>query len=174
MKEHRITVGEFNERIGFSRSRPDVYYWLTARGAPSPENRERIARGTGLPLEAVTPRNANGHDGPAPISAAHAATIHAMHAGPSVGGARGGARIGAGRTPDATQFMFTLDSTGSARVRLDVTLPLLRAMPLADFLMRMFSDLHVDVMPDTDSASDEATDSAAAVINDDITESMGA
>ena len=104
-KANNKTVHDINEMIGKDRHYSLGYHWLNGKGAPTGENLKLISKGTGIPKEKLIrqPFHDEEETNPQVIMPIKDA---------------------------ASLISFTVNGTGEARIRLDVTLPLHQAAPL--------------------------------------------
>ena len=111
---------DLSEALGIERgSGAQVSSWMNAKGAPGPENRKKLGKLMGVAPDSLMRRD-------------RAVAVVAQRLPAVVAAAEG--------RPRASDVLsFTVDSTGGARIRLDVTLPLEHAMPL----VRLLLDAHL-------------------------------
>lgn len=120
MKQRGWKVPDFNEALGKTRGDAGIFKWLAARGAPSPANRALLAEVTGIPEAALRPRVPGA---PPPPSQA----VALVEPPP--------AKISAATVRVGDVLSFVVSSTGEARIRLDVSLPVAAATPLLRMLL---------------------------------------
>ena len=108
--QHQISVAELGRRLGVSDSAP--HPWLAGRGAPGPALRAKVSALLGVSVTGLMGKGDPGavvvRPAPGPVS-----VVPAVH--------------------DVWQLAFRSD--GTARIKLDVTLPVERAMPIIRLLM---------------------------------------
>lgn len=114
------TVGDLNQALGRPRGHTGVYGWINARGGPGEEIRPQLAQLLGVP-EASLQRREVGER----VSATEPG--NAMVRLPSPGTAA------VSRVPEVLHFAVLTD--GTARLRMDVTLPTERGVGLLRLLL---------------------------------------
>jgi hypothetical protein len=118
LTERKMSIPEFAEALGLDRGSATPYKWLGAHGGPAPKLRAILANVTGIPEAELVPRKP-GDPAPAPSQALAVVTSPAKLAPVRVG--------------DVLSFAVAAD--GSARLRLDIVLPIASATPLLRMLL---------------------------------------
>lgn len=118
MKQRDWGVPEFNAALGRARGDAGVYKWLAARGGPDPTSRAALERVTGIPAGDLRAREPG--DPPPRPQAVEVMVPPAKISIPARGG---------------DVLAFSVSSTGEARIRLDVSMPVAKAMPLLRMLL---------------------------------------
>jgi transcriptional regulator with XRE-family HTH domain len=108
------TPGDLNEALQKPKGHVTVYAWLSAKGAPGPETRAKLAKLLNVSGTDLRPRDE-------PEDAMPVVTSPTTAVPPA-------RRVG-------EALSFTINEAGAARIRLDVTLPLAQAMPLVRLLL---------------------------------------
>lgn len=125
LKAKGLTPAEFNEAMDYGRSHSAIYMWRAAKAAPGPEQREKVAKVLGLTVADLTPNEG------AVVVTARKPVARA----PVIYDAR----------PVEERLAFTVGAHGSAKITLNVELPLARAMVLFPMLMEA---LKAEEVPD--------------------------
>jgi hypothetical protein len=120
LKERGWGMPEFNEALGRARGDAGIFKWVLGTGAPNPNSRALISKVTGIPEAALEPRR----PGESPPGTA-------LVAAPPPGGAV--KLLPPVRTTDPLTFRVT--PTGETHIRLDVTLPADKGVPLLRMLL---------------------------------------
>lgn len=125
MQRKGITsIREISRAIGKPAHYSPPYLWIEGRGAPGNSTAPAVAKFLDVPVESIMRRTLP-EDRPRALAA--------MERTPLIAGPM---PQPAGRPPRAGEVMsFVANADGEVRVRLDVTLPLAKAMPLFRILM---------------------------------------
>jgi transcriptional regulator with XRE-family HTH domain len=110
--------GDLNRALGKERTNVSIYNYLNAKGAPGPDARAKLARVLGIKEATLVRRPV---DRAVPVKATPIRLIE---------GPRAAAVVGAQRVLE-----FTVSNDGMAHLRLDVTLPSPRVLPLLRILL---------------------------------------
>ena len=105
------TMAELVRQIGFTKSHSGVYAWVNGTSQIPEIHREKLSKITGIPISELTPRDPE--------------NVPAVYSFPKA--------TPTTRTGDV--LAFTVASDGNARIKLDVSLPVDRAMPLLRMLL---------------------------------------
>jgi hypothetical protein len=121
VQEKFETVGDLNQALGRDRGHTGVYGWINGKGAPGPEIRPKLAKLLGVPEASLERREAGER-----VSVAKEPAT-AMVRLPSPGAPA------PARAPEVLHFAVLTD--GTARLRMDVTLPAERGVALLRLLL---------------------------------------
>ena len=108
------SMGDFNESMGLKRDNSVTFKWVNSRGGPSPAYRAKLAKVFKVKADFFMPRETDGD-----TKSVSTGTAIVLSPAPKV--------------QDVLQF--NVGSTGEARIRLDVTLPVAQAVPLLRVLL---------------------------------------
>jgi hypothetical protein len=133
-KENGWSPGDFNKRLGRPQDHTSIYVWLTAKGAPGPKARAKLAKATGLSEVQLIPRKVDGAGGK-PSAAAVATAAKAMVS--SRGGVPAVIAVSERPRPATDVLSFVVSADGTTRTRLDVSLPLEQGSALLRMLLDM-------------------------------------
>lgn len=122
MAERKWQVADLNQALGRDRANTGVYNYLNCKGAPAPETRVKLAKLTGIPEADLMMR-------PRPGDGAASERL------PVVEDRTPAARVAPARALGGDVLGFNVAADGTARLRLDVTLPLATATPLLRMLL---------------------------------------
>jgi hypothetical protein len=111
-----ISIPELSVRLGLDRGSATPYKWLGGKGAPAPKLRAKLAKVIGIPEAALRARKAGEA---VPVSVPR---IEGPHRAPQAG-------------PTQPVLQFAVNDDGTARIRLDVSLPTAQAVPLLRLLL---------------------------------------
>jgi transcriptional regulator with XRE-family HTH domain len=125
MAEKGLTPREFNARAGLAASHPQIYQIMAAKCGPGPTMAPRLRKVLGLPASALGER-------PAAPQLASAPKTAVVLAPPRPG----------------EVLACSILADGTARIKLDVTLPLVDALPLMRLLMDQSLITRNESMPD--------------------------
>lgn len=117
MEERRLKPGDMNEQLGVKRTNTAIYAWLAGRAAPGPKPRAKLAKILGVKSTQLLERA----PGAEPVE------IERPIVPPPA------PRPAVQRQPDPLQF--NVQSDGDARLRLDITLPYERCVPILRMLL---------------------------------------
>ena len=117
-------VGDLNKAIGVPRGHTSVYHWLNGKGGPGPENRVKLAKLLGCQPDDLAAK-VRGKAPDAPVAGPVGKMLQQLQRPP--------APHPAPRQGDV--LAFTVQQDGTARIRLDATLPVATAMPLLRMLL---------------------------------------
>jgi len=106
--------GDLNVQLGRPRAHAGVYHYLAGKGAPAPKVRAKLAKALNIPEAELMPRKV----GEAVPVAAIEGPASAPRAAPAV-----------------PVLQFAVSDDGTARIRLDVSLPTAQAVPLLRLLL---------------------------------------
>ena len=112
------SIGDLNQALGRDRAFAGTYAWVGGRGAPSPENAQKVSKLLGIPMTELTKRDAD--------------------AAPKVTLIEPGRSLVTRVSPATTirdVLSFKVNTGGEARLQLDATLPVEKAMPLLRMLL---------------------------------------
>jgi hypothetical protein len=126
MKANKVTMPDFNERLGKDRGDAMAFKWINGFGAPGPTNRALVAKITGIPEAGLLPRRPGD---PVPAIPPPAELVQRT--------ASGAVWVAPKRSAAAEVLSFSAATDGMARVRLDVTLPMDDASALFRLLLDM-------------------------------------
>ena len=118
MKQRGWGMPEFNEALGRQRGDAGIFKWVRGTGAPNPQSRALISRVTGIVEEDLTPREPGE---PPPRTALVVAPPGGVKLLPPV------------RATDPLTFRVT--PAGETHIRLDITLPADKGVPLLRMLL---------------------------------------
>jgi transcriptional regulator with XRE-family HTH domain len=112
---------DLNQAIGRERGHTGVYHWINGKGAPGPGIRPKLAKVLGVPAASLERRAV----GERVSVAAEPGTALVRLPSPGTGAVA--------RVPEVLQFAVLAD--GSARLRLDLTVPAERGVALLRLLL---------------------------------------
>jgi hypothetical protein len=121
MAERKWKVADLNAALGKERGDSGAHNWLNCKGAPGAVIRPKLAKLTGIPEADLVMRRRPG-DGAA------SERLPAVPISPAT-------RVAPTRALGADVLGFNVGADGTARLRLDVTLPLAVATPLLRMLL---------------------------------------
>jgi hypothetical protein len=107
--------GDLNQAMGRERGHTGLYQWINAKGGPGPEIRGKLAKVLGVPAASLERRAVGEEPGTAMVRL------------PSPG------TSAVSRVPEVLHFAVLTD--GTARLRLDATLPVERGVALLRLLL---------------------------------------
>jgi transcriptional regulator with XRE-family HTH domain len=117
LTERKMSIPDLSEALGLGRGSATAYKWLGAHGGPAAKMRAKLAKVTGIPEAELMPRKPGA--APAPSQAVAVVTSPA--------------KLAPARVGDVLSFAVAVD--GSARLRLDIVLPIASATPLLRMLL---------------------------------------
>ena len=119
MSQEDWTITEFS-RAFTGETRPQlVHPWVNAKGAPSVQYRAKLAKFLGVPESELQPREEANTPPP------EAQRLKRLPQAPREDGSR----------PGRDGLLFSVNETGTARIRLDASLPFDEATPLLRMLL---------------------------------------
>jgi hypothetical protein len=135
MAELRLSMADLHEKVGRSRSDSGGYIWLSAKGAPGPATRKKLARLFEVPESALKPRDLKHKPGKPqlalPVPDKHPArTVATMIIPPA--------------SPPEPILSYNAHGDGTVTIALNARLPVDVAKPLFRTLM----DTGIDMGPD--------------------------
>jgi hypothetical protein len=119
MAERKWKVADLNAALGRKRGDANAFSWVNGKGAPAKEMRATLAKLTGIPEADLMIRRPG-----------KAVTVERL---PAV--ADRTPRVATARALGGDVLGFSVAADGTARLRLDVTLPLATATPLLRMLL---------------------------------------
>lgn len=119
MKEKGYSPGDLNEAMGQVRSHTSVYHWLNGKAGPGPTTRPKLAKVMGISQAELMPRKPGA---PSASGAPSNELIERMNIPVKI-------------SPPRDVLSFMVQEDGLARLRLDVTMPLVTAGPLLRMLL---------------------------------------
>jgi hypothetical protein len=124
LERRKWKVSDLHRAIGEDVKSTRAYAWINCRSMITDKFRPRVAKALGLNQEDLMPRALSQEVIPAPVSDAKLRAVQMAQGAP----ARALAVAG-------DVLAFNVNSEGNARLRLDVTLPLVTAAPLLRMLL---------------------------------------
>ena len=119
MVERKWKAADLNQAIGRDRGNAGVFQWINGKGGPGPQMRAKLSKLTGIPETDLMIRRPG-----------EAVTVERL---PAV--ADRTPRVATARALGGDVLGFNVGADGTARLRLDVTLPLATATPLLRMLL---------------------------------------